>query len=161
MKNSFFLFYFALVLVLSGCVFSSGDEFSPSTQLADYGVLGPPPTKVSKILDREVLVKAIASTAASSKLRLIETLYRKGEGTPFPEYRIFGVEPGSAYQLLGLQNADVLIAANGYVLFDPRKFQIFVRLLENEDHATLHVRRGGSPILLNIAIRPKKKGKSS
>lgn len=70
------------------------------------------------------------------------------------EYRIFDLKPGSPYELLGLQNSDIIVAANRYLIKRPDQFQTFVQLLRVENEAAIEIRRGGEARLLKYSFVP-------
>jgi hypothetical protein len=70
------------------------------------------------------------------------------------EYRIFDLKPGSPYELLGLQNSDIIVSANRYLIKRPEQFYQFVQLLRGENDATIEIRRGGEGRLLKYSFIP-------
>jgi type II secretory pathway component PulC len=141
-----------LLTALNGCTFGGSKGILDSSKLSNYGVDGVPTKRLSVKINREQYKKSLVSTATSANIRLIELLYRKGEGSPFPEYRVFGVNKGSAYDLMGLEDADILIGANGYVINDANKFRKFIDLLGESKNATLNIRRNEVPMLITINL---------
>ncbi|MDC0358366.1 PDZ domain-containing protein [Oligoflexia bacterium] len=106
------------------------------------------------LLVREVTLKqskladSIKTGNAVDKIRLVQVFQRVSEQQDeYPAYRMFGIVPGGPYQLLGLRNGDVLIAANDWVLFEPQKFKQYVFLLQKEQAAQIEIQREGRPIL--------------
>jgi general secretion pathway protein C len=86
-------------------------------------------------------------------VRLVELLRGKDELVAgYPEYRIFGIRPDSVYSLLGLENADVIIAANGYIIDSPGKFPKYVSLLSEEKGGEVIIRRGGELLELRYLL---------
>lgn len=118
--------------------------------------LRPAPAGIETVelsLDRQALLRALERVSAVERLRLVEIFTSRPEAGPlFPEYRLFDVEPGSVYHLMGLRNADILIAANDRILVNPVVFKQYVRLLPNEKEAQVHIKRGGKEILLKYRI---------
>jgi type II secretory pathway component PulC len=57
------------------------------------------------------------------------------------------------YQLLGFENADVIISAHGFVIRDPRVFPEYIGLLKGQPSGSIEIRRGGSSLLLAITIK--------
>lgn len=70
------------------------------------------------------------------------------------EYRIFDLNTGSPYALLGLQNSDIIVAANRYLIKRPEQFYQFVQLLRVENEASIEVRRGGEARLFKYSFVP-------
>lgn len=78
------------------------------------------------------------------------------------ENRLFEIRPGSVYALLGLENRDILVAANGFLVKQPEIFTRFVELLAQENEATIEIRRNGEPRLMKYVFVPSlPKGKGS
>ncbi len=67
---------------------------------------------------------------------------------PNPEYRLFDIQKGSVGDLLGLENADVLVAANGYIVFRPDQFMKYLAGLPFQEGTFIEIRRDGKPMLL-------------
>ena len=70
------------------------------------------------------------------------------------EYRIFDISEHGVYSLLGLENSDIIVAANRYLIRNPAQFPAFVQLLANENNATIEIRRGGEARLLKYTFVP-------
>lgn len=70
------------------------------------------------------------------------------------EYRIFDLKPSSPYALLGLQNSDIIVAANRYLIRRPEQFYSFVQLLRGENEASIEIRRGGEGKLFKYSFIP-------
>jgi type II secretory pathway component PulC len=78
----------------------------------------------------------------ANEVRLVSVFRR--EGQQLPQYRIFDVRAGSAYQLLGLEDGDIILAANDHIIYDPGGFRTFViDYMKEQSSATLTVSRGG------------------
>jgi type II secretory pathway component PulC len=72
-------------------------------------------------------------------------------------HRVFDVRPKSLYSLMGIQNADILVAVDGYLVKKPEQFVSYVELLQNEDSSTIEILRGGESILLRYNLIPSLK----
>ncbi len=70
------------------------------------------------------------------------------------EYRVFDIAADSVYGLLGLENGDVIVAANRYLIRNPAQFPAFIQLLANENEATIELRRGGEARLHKYTFVP-------
>jgi type II secretory pathway component PulC len=70
------------------------------------------------------------------------------------EYRIFDISESGVYALLGLENSDILVAANRYLIKSPAQFPAFVQLLAHEKEATIEIRRGGESRLHKYSFIP-------
>lgn len=140
----------ALVLVvlffMVGC---AGTESPKPVLLSQVRPVADNLERVTLSIRKADLKAAIERGEAVNTIRMIRLFRRGGPGPyQFPEYRLFDIQAGSVFTLLGLQNADVLVALNDYVLYDPTKFPVYVRLLQNETDAQIEIRRGEQPVLL-------------
>jgi type II secretory pathway component PulC len=70
------------------------------------------------------------------------------------EYRVFDITRDSVYGLLGLENSDIIVAANRYLVKNPAQFPAFVQLLAHENEATIEIRRGGEARLHKYTFIP-------
>jgi type II secretory pathway component PulC len=70
------------------------------------------------------------------------------------EHRVFDVKPSSIYALLGIQNSDIIVAADGYLIKEPRRFIEYIQLLPRENEASIEIRRAGEPRLLKYSFIP-------
>jgi len=86
--------------------------------------------------------KSLNSESALGRLRIIKIV----SNDPYPKYRLFDIRKGDPYYLLGLRNADVLVAANDWVVFDGAKFRTFVWLLQKEKRGSIEIHRAGKLI---------------
>ena len=128
----------------------------------------PPAPREPKFIDeiRPVSPMLKATNYSIQRKDLVDALKRSQENTvrlvPITtvsnsatyEYRLFEIKPSGVYQLLGLENADVLIAVNRYVIKRPDQFSAFVQLLAAEDEATIEIRRGGEGKLFKYNFLP-------
>ena len=79
-------------------------------------------------------------------VRLVE-VYRR-ERKQLPQYRIFDIRKGSPYQILGLEDGDIILAADDHIIYEPAGFRTFVvQYLRTRGSASLTVSRGGVTIL--------------
>lgn len=110
---------------------------------------GLPIPTVERHIDRTTLLTSLADKSSIDHIRLIPiqkgASLREGE---IPEYRVFGVRPDSAYALLGLENTDILVAADDFIIYDPRTFPLYVTLLANQTQAKLEIRRGSQGLVV-------------
>ena len=89
---------------------------------------------------------------SADRLRLVPVFRRETAGGGIPEYRLFDVGQDTPYGLLGLQTADVLVAANEYLIYDPDGFRKYIKLLGAESAVSLEVIRGGRSMLLRTTF---------
>lgn len=146
-------FLFCSLLLLSAC--------SPLGIFGRKGVQeGQPrilPSDVARkeiVIGRQELINRLRERGTADGVRLIPILKGQSyETETVPEYRIFGVKKGSVYELLGLENADVIVSAHGFVMRDPRVFPEYVTLLKSQPGGSVEIRRGGQPLLLAITLK--------
>ena len=105
------------------------------------------PERVSLPVSRSELQTLLQDSTGINSIRLVEVFRANTESQPYPVYRIFGLQPGSAYELLGLKNTDILVAANDYIIRTPQLFVQYVRLLPREPEAFIEIERGGIPLI--------------
>lgn len=137
--------------VLLGCVTTAPKEpklidevrpVSPILRATNYSI------------QRKDLVDALARSQENT-VRLVPVT-TVASGTTY-EYRLFDIQPSSVFQLLGLENSDVVIAVNRYLIKRPEQFKGFVQLLAAEDEATIEIRRGGEGKLFKYRFLPAAK----
>ena len=144
---------FGMSLFLTGC--SSLGFFGK--KVAPEGQPRILPSEIARkeiVVPRAELVRRLKERGVADGVRLIPILKGQSyEGDATPEYRIFGVKGQGVYQLLGLENADVIVSAHGFVIRDPRVFPEYVMLLKGQPSGSIEIRRGGSSLLLAITIK--------
>jgi hypothetical protein len=89
-----------------------------------------------------------------NRARMVE-VFTHGVEEHIKEFRLFDIQPGSVYDLLGLRTADVLIAANGFVVPDQETFWRYLWLITDKQvKPFIEIRREGSPITLQYTFVP-------
>jgi general secretion pathway protein C len=149
-----FCLLFAGVMV-GGCslVNRSSSVGAPPLKLADYSKGDVRAMVVPIGLERAEFKRALAQNGSLRGIRFVPILHGKDEPSPgYPEYRVFGINPGSVYSKMGLENADILIAANGYVFDNPAKFPQYVSLLAEEQSGFVNIRRNGNSLQLSYTL---------
>ena len=133
-------------LTLSACSLSSRPK--PTYLSSIRGAL--PGTKsVEMTISRRELQEALTKTDLNKQVRIVQIFKSASDlGEGLPEYRLFGITPKSAYAVLGVKNADVVVAAHDYVLKNPAAFRDYVGLVGNEKESSLEIRRDGVPTLI-------------
>lgn len=122
-----------------------GSEFEPERY--PVGRTTPPEIKVVELtIPRSQLQTALEKDLLTDKLRVIEVYTSQEKGSQ-PLYRLFDIHPASVYALLGLRNADVLVAANERYLRNATVFKSYVRMLKGEQEAQIEIMRGVDPLL--------------
>lgn len=135
-----------VVAVLVGC--AAGPTKSGVVRPAD-----PLARQVERQIPRGVYRDALAQTALMDGIRLVP-IYRRNQefSEDQPEWRLFDIQKGSAYEMLGLQTADVLVSAHGYVVPRPETFKQYVQLLLKEPEARIEIRRDGTPLVVRTVF---------
>lgn len=130
----------------SGCSIGAGRE---GTKLSSLRAADPALKTVDLPLSRAKYAEALKNLDAIARIRIIQIYHRNQEygGYIPPEYRLFGIAPGSVYDQLGLKDGDILVSANGFVVAQPELFRSYVKLLGSESKAEIELRRGGEPFL--------------
>ncbi len=117
---------------------------------------------VKMAIDRMRYRQSLINTEVNS-VRIVEIFQRlaKIESRNYPMYRIFDVKPGATYDLLGLKNGDVIVAASGYVIQDSRQFKHYVNVLEkvydvsSKEKPCVEIVREGIPYKFIYYFSPK------
>lgn len=146
-----FMKYIYLISALFLCILISGC-FSKAPQPTLLSSVRPQPSNIitkTVIVSRPALEQALQKEGSS--FRLIK-VFRREAPTGLPEYRVFGIQRSSSYELIGLQNADILIAANDYIIYNPQGFSDFMKFLAKNDGGQVEVLRGQQPILLDCKV---------
>jgi type II secretory pathway component PulC len=113
----------------------------------------PPVLKViSYAIQRRDLQEAL-TRIKENPIRLVPVFQSVSPAESY-EYKIFDIGQSGVYSLLGLENGDILVAANRYLIKSPPQFPAFVQLLANEKEATIEIRRGGESRLHKYSFIP-------
>ena len=123
--------------------------------IEDIRPISPVTKSTSYSIQRKDFLDALTRSQENT-IRLVPVYSSLASGTAY-EYRVFDIRPSSAYSLLGMQNSDVIVAVNRYLLKRPEQFATFVQLLSNEDDATIEIRRGGEAKLFKYSFLPSLK----
>jgi hypothetical protein len=113
----------------------------------------PPAIKVSSFTIQRRDLQAALLRLGEVPVRLVP-IYQSVTSTESYEYRLFDVTPDSVYALLGLENSDIIVAADKFLIKNQAQFPAFMRLLQNENEATIEIRRGGEARLLKYTFVP-------
>jgi hypothetical protein len=151
MKINYFCFTsfvlpIVMALSLGGCFLRRNEVVA--IKLSEVRPL--PPER--KVLRLKVPRHELANRAEGSQIRLVEVFNPGQEDNPVKEWRMFDISPSSAAALVGLENNDVLLAANDYVVAAPYIFHQYLRYLPREKEGTIEVRRAGRPVLIQIEL---------
>ncbi len=149
MKRVIALSLTVISLVATGCSASSVRE----PRFIDDIRPVPPPMKVLHYsIQRKDLQDALVQQGVNT-IRLVPVFENLSVSQSY-SYRLFDVQEGSAYSLLGLQSSDVVVAADRYLIKRPDQFPQFVSLLAGMDEATIEIRRGGESKLFKYSFIP-------
>lgn len=143
-----------LVFLALGC--SSTYDFNSPAPVVKLSTVRPAPTDRATVnleISRQTLKAATEQPGALRSMRVVQVFKGSDEsGTTYPEYRIFNIAPGTAPQLLGFENGDVLVSASDYVVYNPDAFRRYLAALWNEPAAEIEIRREGKPVLLKYTF---------
>lgn len=143
-----------LSLALVGCSSLQRAFGGGATQSGAIAVAPSPDSKIVELVVARADLVSRLKNGAANRIRVIPTYSRStDQGNGYPRYRLFDVEPEGPYYLLGLRDADILIAAHDYVVLDPRALPTYVTLLTNEDHTSLQLLRNGEAMVLKVKIQ--------
>ncbi len=157
---------FSALLFLTGCasldnLFLSESETKQGVRIDEIRSITPHFRVVQSVVSRERFKKSFASARTSvaesagsvDQIRLIRVFDQDATlASKYPRYRLFEIAPESPYDIIGLRNTDILVAVNGYVLFQPLRFKQFVNLLQNESGADFEIIRGGNPVKISFQL---------
>ncbi len=141
------------VVCLLGCSGMQSSEEGVGRRLSTIRPGAVPPREVRAEVSRAQLQAALERAGAANAIRLVST-FRRAEASPSgaPEYRLFDIQPGSPYALLGLKNADVLIGVNDFAITNPRGFPQFMQAVIRESGVTFALRREERPFTLAVSF---------
>lgn len=108
-----------------------------------------------EVLEKSFL-KSEFSTAISdfspNRIRLVPITQSATQGGPIPEYRLFSIDKKSAYDLLGLENGDILVSVEGFMIDDMDKFPAYIMLVQSQPKGEIEIRREGKPYLIKFSL---------
>ncbi len=130
--------------------------FSPAVKspkfIEDVRPIAPALRTISYTIQRRDLQDAL-TRIRENPIRLVPVFQTVSAMESF-EYRVFDISRNSVYGLLGLENSDIIVAANRYLVKNPAQFPAFVQLLAGENEATIEIRRGGEARLHKYTFIP-------
>lgn len=145
-----------LVMAAIATTFSLGACIKPTAVeprfISDIRPIPPTHKVISYSIQRQDLRQALTKLR-ENPIRLVPVFQSVATTDSF-EYRIFDIDVGGVYGLLGLENSDIIVAANGFLIKDPKQFPLFVQLLERENDATIEIRRNGEARMLKYSFIP-------
>jgi hypothetical protein len=136
-----------LVVLVSGCSTFGGKGLREQDIIYAASLDAYPKKDVA--IKRAEFKEILAKGPGVMRIRLIELF---SGANSRPRYRVMGYDKTGPYQMLDVQVGDVILAANNYVMMNPRLFPDYVRLLSDTNSGTLHVIRHGRELILNYQI---------
>lgn len=153
-----------VTLALGACVALKGER-GPEGAVQIDSIRKSPPSGIQRI-PMTVRIEDLRRAQGNielNRLRVLKIVLSAGGSSgddPMPQYRLFDVKPGGVAEVIGLQNADVLVAANGYVVYHPDQFLRYLVSIPLDEETFIEIRRDGRPIMLEykfIGTDPKPK----
>lgn len=149
---------FLVCLLLLGCAGIRGSgsasdrlrDRKGSVRLSELAAVGQPHRESSVSINRKDYLEALGKRGLLRRVRIVEVFAKAEDSGKVPEYRFFDIHPESAYALLGLANADILMAADDYVVFDPDQFRAYVEVVAKQPGGFIQVRRAGEVLVLRF-----------
>lgn len=137
----------AVVARPAGAAPPSGATLQPDLELAK-GI-----HKISEThfrLDAGVIDKLLSNTSHLATGARIIPAMKEGKATGF---KLYGIRPGGAYALLGMQNGDILKTINGYSLDSPDKALEAYAQIRSAPHYTVAIERRGTPLTIEYEVK--------
>jgi type II secretory pathway component PulC len=141
-----------LVLLNTALLGCSSNVVREPKFIEDVRPIPPVLKAISFTIQRRDLQDAL-TRIKENPIRLVP-VFQSVSPTDSYEYRIFDISQDGVYALLGLENSDILVAANRYLIKKPAQFPAFVQLLANEKEASIEIRRGGESRLHKYVFIP-------
>jgi len=149
-----------MIIVASSALFGCASNGPLGPKFVDeIRPIAPALRIMSYTIQRRDLQDALTKIT-ENPIRLVP-VFQSVSTTESYEYRIFDIDQYGVYALLGLENSDIIVAANRYLIKNPGQFPAFVQLLANENEATIEIRRGGEARLLKYAFVPAVTGRGA
>lgn len=139
-----------LALSFSGCSLVTGGKDPvqpPETRRLPDSI-----ETVDLTIPRGQIEERAASGGDINRVRFVEVFRRGQTASDVPEYRVFNVQPGSLYELVGLRTSDIIVSASNRTIFKSDGLPQYIRLLERVEMPQIEIRRAGKPILLRYSF---------
>ena len=153
-NNSRNIYKIALILVflfITACASLSSKGSDSGSVLIDSVRVKPADShEITLTVPFSTLRQAQASVDLNSPMRVVKLVLSASQsgGEAIPQYRLFDVRKGSVGDVLGLQTADVLVAANGYLVYHPDQFKRYLMSIPVPSGTFIEIRRDGRPLVL-------------
>ncbi len=132
------------IFLCLGCAASSTDTSLRTKPPAAEAV------KIELTVSLQELNLALGEEYKTAKLRPVEVFQNSSSGGMHsPVFRLFDVEKGSVYELIGLKEADIVVAINERIVVAPQVISQIVRLLPKEKSIKFEVLRSGKSYLIS------------
>lgn len=151
MKHLLRLVFLSSLSAVLGCSALASSSGTP-TKISSLRPVPEGIQEMSKTLSRVAYTRALEGSRGAGNLRIVPLVVAANQAPSSPEYRIFNVKKGSVGEFLGLQNADVLIAAHEYVIRDPGQFYAYLQALVAQGESQIEIRRDTKPILIKYTF---------
>lgn len=136
-----------IVGLASGCSTFRSGGLSEKELIYAASLDGYPKKEI--IINRSEFKGILAKGPGAMRIRLIELF--SGANTR-PRYRVMGYDKSGPYGMMDIQVGDIILAANNYVMMNPRLFPDYVRLLSDTNSGTVHIIRKGRELILSYQI---------
>ena len=141
---------FVLVIAVCNC---SARKLQNGVSIDSVRKSGIPAGQTVRVVEvsRKAFQAAIARGGDVNRLRMVPVFRgpQDSAGTSLPEYRLFDVRPHSVFALVKLEEADILVAAHNFIVYEANSFPTYVlKFLPELADASIEVRRMGAPLLL-------------
>ena len=103
-------------------------------------------------VSKDQLARALETGRGAANVRIVPLVTSAAQAPASPEYRVFNVRPGSVAAIIGLKNADVLVAAHDYVVQSTQQFYNYLQLLRMQEKSSIEIRRDGKPIRIEVTF---------
>jgi type II secretory pathway component PulC len=132
-----------VVLLCSGCSLlwkRSSLQGDPVPKPAARGI-----TEIKIEIPKERYSQYLQRGESLNRVRLVPVYSRGGSSG---EFRIFDVKQGSVFELLGIENLDIVVAANGFVIPGGNVFWQYLVMMSDMPEGSIEIRRNGIPFLM-------------
>lgn len=144
----------ATVVFLSGCslVKSPAPQESQAVKMSSVRPVLPGTRELEISIPLKQYQQYLRGAKGSNEARLVQVYDRYSETSPVREYRLLDVRPNSVYELMKLQNLDIVVAANGYILPEAGLFWGYLNALAYDRGGFIEIRRKGQPLIYRYRL---------
>ena len=137
-----------LVVLLVAVLCSGCSLFWKRNSLQGDPVPKPPAKGITEItieIPKDRYSQYLQRGESLNRVRLVPVYSRGGSSG---EFRIFDVKQGSVFDILGIENLDIVVAANGFVIPGGNVFWQYLVMMADMPDGSIEIRRNGIPFLL-------------